>query len=155
MIEAGSALPNFTLNDQNDKPITPSDLNGKWCVLYFYPKDDTPGCTTEACDFTESIADFEGLNATIYGVSPDTVAKHQKFIAKHNLKVNLLADPEKELIQAMGAWVEKKMYGKTSMGVQRSTFLVNPDGNIAAAWPKVSVKGHVADVKEKLKELAS
>jgi len=129
------------------------DIKGKWIVLYFYPKDNTPGCTTEALEFTEALPDFEGLNALVLGVSPDSPKKHRNFIEKKGLKITLLADEEKEVCQLFGVWQLKKNYGREYMGVVRSTFIIDPDGKIAAKWEKVRVKGHVEAVKEKLAEL--
>lgn len=149
----GEKAPTFTLKNQDDQDVTLSDYNGKWVVLYFYPKDNTSGCTQEACDFTDGLGDFEKLNATILGVSPDSVKKHQNFIAKHDLKVTLLADTEHEVLEAYNAWGKKKMYGKEYFGVIRSTYIIDPEGKVAAEWTKVKVKGHVDAVKAKLEEL--
>jgi peroxiredoxin Q/BCP len=139
--------------NQDNVEICLRDLKGKWVVLYFYPKDNTPGCTTEACEFTESILDFENLDAIILGVSPDSVKKHQNFIAKKDLKITLLSDENKTVLNAYEAWGLKKLYGKEYEGVIRSTYIIDPDGNIAHSWEKVRVKNHIADVKNKLKEL--
>ena len=128
-------------------------MQGSWVVLYFYPKDNTPGCTTEALDFTAHLEEFQALGATVLGVSPDSVKKHQNFIAKKELKVTLLSDEEKEVCQAYGVWQLKKNYGREYMGVVRSTFLIDPDGIIRATWEKVRVKGHVEEVLNKLREL--
>ena len=122
-------------------------------MLYFYPKDNTPGCTTEACDFTAALPDFESLDAIVLGVSPDSPEKHRKFIEKKELKITLLADEDKELCNLMGVWQLKKFMGKEYMGVVRSTFIINPAGEVAAVWSKVRVKGHVDAVKEKLSQL--
>ena len=130
------------------------DFRGKWIVLYFYPKDNTSGCTREAVDFIEHLDEFEKLNAAVLGVSPDSVKSHQRFIEKHNLKVTLLSDPEHKVIEQYGAWQLKKMYGREYYGVVRSTFLINLDGHISYIWPKVKVKGHVEEVKKKLIELS-
>lgn len=153
MLEVGVNAPEFCLPNQDETEICLRDLSGKWIVLYFYPKDNTPGCTTEACDFTAALPDFEDLDAVILGVSPDSPKKHRNFIEKKELKLTLLADEEKELCNAYGVWQLKKNYGREYMGVVRSTFILNPEGKIAAAWEKVRVKGHVEAVKEKLKEL--
>jgi peroxiredoxin Q/BCP len=153
MIEIGQKAPEFCLPNQDSEEICLRDLRGSWVVLYFYPKDNTPGCTTEACDFTEALPDFTDLGATILGVSPDSVKKHQNFIAKKDLKITLLSDEEKEVLQAYGVWQLKKNYGREYMGVVRTTYLIDPDGNVAHVWPKVRVKGHVEAVKEKLAEL--
>jgi peroxiredoxin Q/BCP len=121
--------------------------------LYFYPKDNTQGCTTEACDFTVALPDFEGLDAVILGVSPDSPKKHRNFIEKKELQITLLADEDKEVLESYGVWQLKKMYGREYMGVVRSTFLIDPDGKIAKIWDKVKVKGHVEAVKKELFEL--
>jgi peroxiredoxin Q/BCP len=153
MLEIGTKAPEFCLPNQDETEICLRDLSGKWIVLYFYPKDNTPGCTTEACDFTEAMPDFEDLDAVILGVSPDSPKKHTNFIEKKNLTITLLADEDKELCQSMGVWQLKKFMGREYMGVVRSTFIINPEGKIAAVWEKVRVKGHVEVVKDKLKEL--
>ncbi|NPA55178.1 MAG: thioredoxin-dependent thiol peroxidase [Epsilonproteobacteria bacterium] len=143
----------FCLPNQDETEICLRDLKGRWIVLYFYPKDNTPGCTTQACDFSNELEEFENLDAVILGVSPDSPKKHTNFIAKKDLKITLLSDENKDVIKAYGAWGKKKMYGKEYEGVIRSTFIINPEGEIVAEWKKVKVKGHVEAVKEKLKEL--
>jgi peroxiredoxin Q/BCP len=153
MIEIGQKAPEFCLPNQDSEEICLRDLRGSWVVFYFYPKDNTPGCTTEACEFTEALPDFTASGATILGVSPDSVKRHQNFIAKKELKITLLSDEEKEVLQAYGVWQLKKNYGREYMGVVRTTYLIDPDGNVAHVWPKVRVKGHVEAVKEKLAEL--
>jgi len=153
MLEVGSKVPDFCLPNQDEEEICFRDIKGKWVVLYFYPKDNTPGCTTQACDFTEAEPDFSKLDALILGVSPDSPKKHRNFIEKKELKITLLADEEKELCNLFGIWQLKKFMGKEYMGVVRSTFIINPEGNIAALWTKVRVKEHVKIVKEKLQEL--
>ncbi len=153
MLHVGDVAPDFCLPNQDEVEICLRDLKGKWIVLYFYPKDNTPGCTTEAIDFTENLPDFESLDAVVLGVSPDSPKKHKNFIEKKNLKITLLADEEKEVSQKYGVWQLKKMYGREYMGIVRSTFLIDPEGKIAAVWEKVKVKGHAEAVKEKLKEL--
>ena len=155
MVEAGQKAPEFCLPNSDEVEICLRDLKGKWVVLYFYPKDLTPGCTTEACEFSEALPDFEGMDAVILGVSPDPAEKHRKFIEKKDLKITLLSDEDKEVLKAYGAWGPKKLYGREYEGVIRSTFIIDPDGNVAAAWPKVRVKGHVEAVKQKLEELKS
>jgi len=147
--------PEFCLPNQDETEICLRDLAGKWVILYFYPKDNTPGCTTEACDFTENLDWFEDEDAIILGVSPDSPKKHRNFIEKKDLKITLLSDENKDVIKAYSAWGIKKMYGKEYEGVIRSTFIINPEGEIVAEWKKVKVKGHVEAVKEKLKELKS
>ncbi len=154
MIEVGQKAPEFCLPNSDEVEICLKDLRGKWVVLYFYPKDNTPGCTTEALDFTAHLEEFEKLDAIVIGISPDSCASHKRFIEKKELKVTLLCDSEKEVLRAYGAWGKKKMYGKEYEGVIRTTYLIDPDGNVAAVWPKVRVKGHVEAVLGKLKELA-
>lgn len=153
----GDTAPDFKMprDGGEGKTVSLSDFKGRYLVLYFYPKDDTPGCTTEANEFTAHKSDFEALNASIMGISRDTPEKHDKFIAKHDLDVVLGADTEGKVTEDYGVWVEKNMYGKTYMGIQRATFLINPDGKIAHVWPKVRVKGHVADVLKTLSELSA
>ena len=153
MIEIGKKAPQFCLPNQDETEICLRDLSGKWIVLYFYPKDNTPGCTTQACAFTKAQPAFEDMDTVILGVSPDSPKKHQNFIAKKKLNITLLADEEKELCNLYGVWQLKKFMGKEYMGVVRSTFIINPQGDIAAIWEKVKVKGHVGAVREKLKEL--
>jgi peroxiredoxin Q/BCP len=149
----GKKAPAFALLNQDDKTVKLGDLAGRWAVLYFYPKDDTPGCAIEACDFTDGLKDLEKLEAAVYGCSPDSTERHRKFIAKYKLKVTLLSDPEHTTLEKYGAWGEKNLYGKISMGVIRSTLIIDPQGKVAFHWPKVSAKGHAAAVAEKLKEL--
>jgi peroxiredoxin Q/BCP len=155
MIETGKRAPAFTLPDQDGKKVQLTKLKGSWVVLYFYPRDDTPGCTVEACDFTAGIKGFEKLDAVVLGCSPDSAESHRKFIAKHKLKVDLLSDPDHAVMEKYGAWGEKTLYGRKSMGVLRSTVLIDPAGKVAHHWPKVRAKGHAAQVAEKLKELAA
>ena len=153
ILEAGDKAPKFDIPNQDGNMIKLDDLLDKWSVIYFYPRDDTPGCTIEAKEFTELSSKFEEQGAIIYEVSPDTEVKHCKFIEKHGLKVELLADTESTMLADYGVWQEKQMYGKTYMGVVRTTYLVNPDGKIAEAWPKVKAKGHAEAVLERLVEL--
>ncbi len=153
MLEIGIKAPEFCLPNQDETEICLRDLSGKWVVLYFYPKDNTPGCTTQACDFTKQKLEFEDMDAVILGVSPDSPLKHQKFIEKKKLNILLLADEEKELCNLYGVWQLKKFMGKEYMGVVRSTFIINPQGEIASAWEKVKVKNHAQIVREKLSEL--
>ena len=153
MIEQGAKAPDFTLPRDGGDEISLSSLKGGPVVLYFYPRDDTPGCTTEANDFTALLPDFTAAGATVIGVSKDTVAKHEKFIAKHGLGVILVSDAEGGLCESYGTWVEKSMYGKTSMGIQRATFLIDAEGTVARVWPKVKVAGHAAEVLEAVKAL--
>ena len=153
MLEVGQKAPEFCLKNQDEVEICLKDLKGKWIVLYFYPKDNTPGCTTEACDFTNELEEFEKLDAIILGVSPDSCKSHKKFIEKKNLKITLLCDENKEVLKMYGAWGLKKMCGREYEGVIRSTFIINPEGKVAFYWSNVRVKGHVNKVKEKLIEL--
>jgi len=153
MLEVGDAIPDFCLPNQDEEEICFRDIKGRWAVVYFYPKDNTPGCTTEACDFTEALPDFSKLEAIILGVSPDSPKKHRNFIEKKNLKITLLADEDKSLCKSFGMWQLKKFMGREYMGVVRSTFLIAPDGTLAYKWDKVKVKNHVALVKERLLEL--
>lgn len=152
-VTEGAQAPDFTLPTDGDGSVTLSALKGKPVVVYFYPKDDTSGCTKQAIGFTEAKADFDALGVTIIGISPNSVAKHDKFIAKHDLGIQLAADEDKTAAEAYGVWVEKSMYGKKYMGVERSTFLVNGDGVIAKAWRKVKVPGHVEAVLDAAKAL--
>ncbi len=146
--------PDFTLATDSQGQFTLSEHSGQSVVLYFYPKDDTPGCTKEAIAFTEHAAEFEKHNAVIIGVSPDTALKHDKFKAKHELSVTLGADTEKKVCEAYGVWTEKNMYGKKYMGVERSTFLIDKNGKIAKIWRKVRVPGHVEKVLQEVKALS-
>lgn len=154
-LRIGGSAPAFKLKNQDETPVALKDLKGQWLVVYFYPRDDTPGCTKEACQFTELIQSFNDAGATVVGVSPDNAASHQKFIGKHKLKVELLSDPEHKMMEKYGAWGLKKMYGKETMGVKRSTVLIDPKGKIAHHWKSVRADGHAAKVLEKLQELQS
>lgn len=152
-VTEGTKAPDFTLPTDGGGSVTLSALSGNPVVIYFYPKDDTSGCTKEAIGFSEAKDHFDALGATIIGISPDSAAKHDKFIAKYDLTIKLAADEEKTTAEAYGVWVEKSMYGKKYMGVERSTFLVARDGSIAKAWRKVKVPGHVEEVLEAAKAL--
>jgi thioredoxin-dependent peroxiredoxin len=142
VIEAGQLAPDFTLPNQDGEPTTLSDLRGAPVVLYFYPKADTPGCTTQGCGVRDRRADYERAGATVIGVSPDPVAAVRKFADKYSLDFTLLADADREVAERYGVWVEKRMYGRRYMGVQRATFVIAPDGVVAAVLPKVSPKTH-------------
>jgi thioredoxin-dependent peroxiredoxin len=155
ILNVGQHAPDFSIPDQHESPVSLGDFSGQWVVLYFYPKDDTPGCTTEAKDFSELNQDFSALGAKILGVSPDSAKSHSKFIDKHKLTITLLSDPEHELAETYGIWQLKKFMGKEYMGVVRSTFLIDPEGNIAYTWTNVKVKGHTQQVLNKLQELAA
>lgn len=137
MLEAGTKAPAFTLPDKDGNPVSLSDFAGKKVVLYFYPRDNTPGCTRQACAFAGAYEEFKGINAVVIGVSKDSVASHQKFAEKYNLPFILLSDPELAAIQVYGVWQEKKNYGKVSMGVVRSTFVIDESGVIEKVMPKV------------------
>ena len=147
----GDKAPDFSMPTDGGGSISLSDFAGKSVVLYFYPRDDTPGCTKEAIGFTQQIGAFEAAGAAVVGVSKDTVAKHGKFRDKHELKVILASDAESDVTERYGAWVEKKMYGKTYMGIERCTYLIGPDGVIREVWRKVKVPGHVDAVLEAVK----
>lgn len=149
----GAKAPDFSLPASGDQKIQLSGLNGKNVVLYFYPRDDTPGCTTEAKDFTALKPEFDALDTMIIGVSADTVAKHEKFINKHDLKVTLVSDESTDMINDYGVWVEKNMYGRKYMGIERATFLIDKSGNIAKIWRKVKVKNHAQAVLDTVREL--
>ena len=153
MIEEGHVIPEFNLPVSGGGELSSTDLKGKITVLFLYPKDDTSGCTKESIGFTEMHETFKELGADIIGLSPDGVESHDKFIAKHNLSMPLIADEEKELIRALNAWVEKNMYGRKYMGVDRSTFLVDKEGKIAKIWRKVRVPGHVDKVLQAVRDL--
>ncbi len=152
-LNVGQKAPDFSLVNQDGKKAGLSNFKGKWLVLYFYPKDSTPGCTIEGIEFSSVLKDLEKMNAAVAGVSRDSVESHCKFIKAQNLKVMLLSDPEKEAIEKYGVWQKKKFMGREFMGIVRSTFLIDPKGEIAYIWPKVQAKGHALEVKEKLAEL--
>lgn len=153
LIEPGKPAPPFKLNNQHGELRQLKDFKGSWLVLYFYPKDDTPGCTTEACAFRDGMKAFTDRSAIIVGISPDPEKSHTKFATKHNLPFDLLADTEQAMCQAYGVWQQKSMYGRTYMGVARTTYLINPAGKVAFRWDKVKVDGHDKDVLAKLAEL--
>jgi peroxiredoxin Q/BCP len=150
----GKPLPAFEVQDQEGRTVTAKDLRGAWTVLYAYPKDLTPGCTTESCDFRDAWPRLTQRGVKVYGISRDGAALHQKFIAKHDLPFPLLSDPDKALLAPLGAFGKKLMYGKEVEGIIRSTFLIDPKGVIRAVWPKVSVKGHVGAVLDRLEDLS-
>ncbi|AFL67525.1 thioredoxin-dependent thiol peroxidase [Sulfurospirillum barnesii] len=154
MLNIHEQAPSFSLPNQDNVEISLRDLEGKWVILYFYPKDNTPGCTSEACDFTKALPAFEALNAVILGVSPNSPKSHQNFITKHNLEITLLSDESKEVAKSYGVWQMKKNYGKEYMGIVRSTFLISPEGKIAKIWTNVKVKEHANEVKRALESLA-
>lgn len=152
MPEAGAKAPDFSLPDGSGKTLSLKDFRGKRLVIYFYPKDDTSGCTQESCDFRDNMARVRKLGAEVVGVSADPVKSHAKFAVKYDLPFPLLSDPDKVLIKAYGVWQQKTFMGKTYMGIVRSTFLIDERGVIARAWPKVKVPGHVDEVMEALSE---
>jgi peroxiredoxin Q/BCP len=154
MLQAGDQAPDFELPDQNDDTVKLSDFKGQTVVLYFYPRADTPGCTTQACGVRDHDADYAKAGARVIGVSPDEVAAVKRFAGKFDLDFTLLADADHAVAEAYGAWGEKSMYGKKYMGVQRATFLIDPDGKIAKVFPKVSPKTHDAVVLEALAALS-
>ncbi|MBE4910479.1 thioredoxin-dependent thiol peroxidase [Bacillus luteolus] len=151
-VEVGKVAPDFELKSTNGESIKLSDYKGKYVVLYFYPKDMTPGCTTQACDFRDHYKSFSDLNAVILGVSPDSAEKHQKFTEKYDLPFQLLVDDEHQVAKIYDVWKLKKNFGKEYMGIERSTFLINPEGQIVKEWRKVKVKGHVEEALEEIKE---
>jgi peroxiredoxin Q/BCP len=149
----GDKAPDFSLENQAGEKISLKQFEGKWVILYFYPKDNTSGCTLEAVEFTALKEELEKLNAVILGVSPDSAKSHYNFIGKKELGITLLSDPDHQVIEAYGAWQLKKNYGREYYGVVRSTVLIDPKGKIAYVWPKVKAKGHADMVKAKLEEI--
>jgi peroxiredoxin Q/BCP len=147
MLKEGEKAPQFTLLDADENKVLLKDYLGQKVVVYFYPKDSTPGCTIEAIEFSEQLSAFSKKNTVIFGISKDSVASHKKFINKEDLKVTLLSDPEGKVCESYGVWREKKNYGKTYLGIVRSTFLIDEEGKIEKIWDAVRVKGHVNEVK--------
>lgn len=152
MVQEGEFAPDLELPDADGNTVKLSDAQGRYAVVYFYPKDDTSGCTKEALDFTALKPEFDKLGAKIFAISPDTVKTHAKFRGKHALAVTLLSDERRTAIEAYGVWIEKKMYGRAYMGVERSTFLVGPDGKLVKCWRGVKVPGHAQEVLNALKK---
>jgi peroxiredoxin Q/BCP len=152
MIDPGSVAPDFILPDQNGNEHNLSDYKGKWVVLYFYPKDLTPGCTTEACNFRDDFRNFKKLDAAVLGISKDSVKRHQKFAEKYELPFVLLSDEQGFVCENYGAWQEKSMYGKKYMGISRSTYLIDPAGKVAKVYPKVNPKNHAEEILKDLNE---
>ncbi len=148
--EVGKKAPKFKMPTNGGGDVALADFAGKHLVLYFYPKDDTPGCTKEAIAFSEHLEEFTKAGAEILGVSKDTVAKHDKFVDKHGLTIQLGSDDDGKVCEAYGVWVEKNMYGRKYMGIQRATFLIGPDGKVKKIWPKVKVVGHAEDVLDSI-----
>lgn len=146
ILKPGTPAPGFTLNSARSEPVSLSDFAGQWVVLYFYPKDNTGGCTKEAQEFSALLEEFKKQNAVVIGISPDSEASHAKFIEKHGLTVELLSDPDKVVCNLYGVWQKKKMAGKEYMGVVRTTFLIDPEGTIVRVWEKVRVNGHAGEV---------
>ncbi len=153
ILQIGDHAPDFTLLNQSEEDVSLSDYAGSWLVLYFYPKDNTSGCTLEAKEFTCLVDAFSELGAIVIGVSKDSIQSHNNFIEKHDLGIELLSDPDHVVMEKYGVWQKKKLYGKEFMGVVRSTFLITPEGMIAQAWHKVKAKDHAEKVLETLKEL--
>jgi peroxiredoxin Q/BCP len=152
-VAVGMKAPAFALPNQDGRTIKLGDFKGKWVVLYFYPRDSTPGCTTEACDFTAGLKGFEKLDAVILGCSADSLESHRKFIAKYGLEIDLLSDPDHAVMESYGAWGEKSMYGKKFQGIIRTTVIIDPAGKIAHLWPKVKSAGHAELVRTQLEGL--
>ncbi|MEJ2538363.1 MAG: thioredoxin-dependent thiol peroxidase [Gemmatimonadota bacterium] len=150
MLEAGDAAPDFSLPADDGSVVSLSDLRGKRVILYFYPKDDTSGCTAQACDLRDHMAELNAVGAMVLGVSPDSRASHEKFKKKHDLNFPLLVDEDHAVAESYGVWKEKKMYGRSYMGIERSTFIIGPDGQLEAVWRKVKPKEHVARLQEYL-----
>jgi len=150
MLQQGDPAPDFTLPSDGGEDVTLSSFLGRKVVLYFYPKDDTPGCTVQACDFRDAASRLEGVDAVVLGVSPDSVSSHRKFRDKHGLNFPLLADEERAVADAYGVWKRKKLYGRTFLGIERSTFLIDEQGRIAEIWRKVKPKGHADMLSELL-----
>ncbi|MGE0254148.1 MAG: thioredoxin-dependent thiol peroxidase [Alphaproteobacteria bacterium] len=152
-VEEGKKAPDFTLPTDGGGKVTLSKLRGKPVIVYFYPKDDTSGCTAEACGFRDSLPDFRKAKAEIIGISKDSVARHDKFKAKYDLPFTLASDEDGKVCEAYGTWIEKSMYGRKYMGIDRATFLIDADGKVRKAWRKVKVPGHVAEVLAAAKAL--
>ena len=153
MLDVGDKAPAFSLEDQSGKPVKLSDFKGKTVVLYFYPKDDTPGCTREACAFRDEHSALRKAGAVVLGVSPDSWVSHAKFAGKYDLPFPLLADTDHAVSEKYGAWGEKSLYGRKFMGINRSTFLIDGSGKVARVWPKVKVDGHVDQVLQAIREI--
>lgn len=153
MLDVGDKVPETRLPSSSGKEVALTDYKGKKIVLYFYPKDDTPGCTQEACEFRDAMKTYEDLNTVIIGISKDPLSSHDKFMEKYQLPFELLSDENMELLEAFGVWKEKSMYGKTFLGINRSTFLIDENGVIVKAWRSVKVPNHVASVLEEIKKM--
>ena len=153
MVEINQNAPDFCIKNQDGEELCLRDLQGKWVVLYCYPRDNTPGCTLEAISFSNYHDEFQQLNTVVLGISPDSCESHKKFQNKHDLTVTLLSDPTHQILEKYDVWKPKKLYGKEFLGVVRSTFLINPEGKIVFIWDKVKVKGHIEIVLKTLKQL--
>jgi peroxiredoxin Q/BCP len=153
-LKIGDTAPDFTLPTDGNGEITLSSLKGQKVIVYFYPKDNTPGCTTESCEFNDALPNFESLNTAIIGISKDSVKKHDNFKAKYGFNFPLASDENSDTCERYGVWKEKSMYGKTFWGIERSTFLIDEEGKIAAIWNKVKVKGHVEAVQQEIENIA-
>ncbi|KPK70673.1 peroxiredoxin [candidate division WOR_3 bacterium SM23_60] len=151
-LKLGKKAPEFCLPDKDEKKVCLKDYKGKWVVLYFYPKDNTSGCTKEAVDFTAHLKDFTKMDAVVVGISPDSTKSHANFVAKHKLKVILLSDPDHAALKKYGVWQKKKLYGREFFGVVRTTYMIDPKGKIVHVWDKVKVAGHATEVKAALGE---
>jgi peroxiredoxin Q/BCP len=154
LIDKGQTAPAFSLKDQLGQTHKLADYQGRWVVLYFYPRDNTPGCTIEACGFRDQYGSLQGLGAEIFGVSPDDAKSHGRFVEKYDLTFPLLVDPDNKLATKYGVWREKSMFGKKYMGIVRTTYLIGPSGKVARRWDKVKVGGHVKQVAEAVQKLA-
>ena len=152
-MKIGEFAPDFAAIDRHNNSISLQDFKNQWLALYFYPKDNTPGCTTQAIEFTEKLPQFQALNTQVVGISPDSIASHGKFITKHNLEIILLSDPEHQIAETYGVWQLKKFMGKEYLGIVRSTFLLDPSGKITQIWSNVRVKNHVDAVLDAVKQL--
>lgn len=155
MLKSNTKAPNFSLPDQDGKTHSLTDYKGKWVLVYFYPKDDTPGCTKEACMIRDNLPMFENLDCVVLGISADSIKSHDKFVKKYRLPFLLLADEKKEIIKKYGAWQKKKFLGKEYMGIKRISYLIDPDGKIAKVYPDVKPAEHAEQVLKDLKELAN
>jgi thioredoxin-dependent peroxiredoxin len=153
MVKLNEQAPDFCLKNQNEESVCLKDFKGKWVVLYFYPKDNTPGCTMEAIYFTKYQKEFQQLNTVILGISTDSCESHKKFADKNNLSLILLSDPDHAVSESYGVWSPKSFMGRSFLGISRTTFLINPQGNLVHSWPKVKVAGHTTEVLNKLKEV--
>jgi thioredoxin-dependent peroxiredoxin len=153
MVSVGKTAPAFSLDTDTGERLSLKDLKGRPVVLYFYPKDDTPGCTVEACEFRDAFPRFKGTKAVILGISPDSVASHVKFKTKFDLPFTLLADPDHEIAEKYGVWQKKSMYGRTYMGIARTTFVIDKNGKVAKVFAKVKPKGHAEEVEQAIDEL--